>query len=77
MDPHEILSEAEAMGYSIDIETIEDTHHVTLNSTTAIEGYTLPTCWSTAFTPQEVRLECIFELMRWANLTVKQTLTYK
>ena len=75
-DPEFVLSLLRQHGYSIDLELIDDAYRVTLNGKYAVEGYTLPTTFSTDYTTHEVVLMNVGNLLHWSGMKLTTTLTY-
>ena len=77
MSNEQILSELRGRKYTINVETRGNTKYVSLNSSTAIEGYTLPRNYSLEFSDYEIQLDCVSEMLNWSGLRVIETLNYR
>ena len=77
MSKEQILQDITAFGYTINIELKDVTKYVTFNGRYTQEDYTLPKSYSEEYTDHEVKLDCVYDLMRWAGLHYETKLTYK
>lgn len=71
----QLLYLLEERGYEIAIREDKDSKHVSFRSTT---GYPWENCahYSTEFTNNEVRLDCVWKLLKWTGLRITYTLDY-
>ena len=76
MDKNQILLELNLLGYSIDINTVGESKHVMLHSTTAVEDYKLPRCYSLEYSNYEIKIDCIKDILNWSGLRVVEKLDY-
>ena len=63
-------------GYTITIETKEDTKYITFLGKHSLHPHKLSRAYSTEFTDDEVRRDVVYELLKWTGLKVKLTLEY-
>ena len=77
MNRQKILYDIENLGYTISIKKIDETNNITFNGKYSKEHYILPRSYSTEYTNQEIKEDCVFDLMEWAGLHYESRLTYK
>lgn len=65
-----------ARGYTIDIITRKDSQFVHFNHQTALYVKVLPYSYDYTFTHEQIRLDCVYDLLKWTGLKVKYTLDY-
>ena len=77
MNKQKILYDIENLGYTISIKKIDKINHITFNGQCSKEQYILPHSYSNEYTNQEIKEDCVFDLMEWAGLHYESRLTYK
>ena len=75
MSNKRILMELYNLGYTIAVKTTNDSKVVTLKSQTSY-SYTLPRSYSLEYTDDEVRLDCVPDILNWSGLKVQEILTH-
>lgn len=72
----ELLDLLYARGYTIDIITKDGSQFVHFNHQTALYVEVLPHSYDYTVIPEEIRLDCVHDLLKWSGLQVKYTLDY-
>ncbi len=63
-------------GYSINIETINNSKHVTFVGKHSLHPCKVSHLYSTEFTNREIELDVVYDLLKWTGLKPKIVLDY-
>ena len=73
----QMLYDIEQLGYSISIEKKNNTCYVTFSGKHSLHDYKLPHTYGLDYTNQEIKKDCVNQLIEWAGLYYETKLTYK
>lgn len=76
LSKNDLLSLLRNHGYSINIETINNSKHVTFVGKHSLHPCKVSHLYSTEFTNREIELDVVYDLLKWTGFKLKIVLDY-